>query len=85
LITATIEGKLASLQETQRKIKSDSARPAIEQLVKGDEAGGNTVHHRGTSCPSQAGRSSRQDLHTRRVTRGRFTMFVLGACWEQVP
>lgn len=34
LITVTIEGKLASLQETQQKIKSDNVGPMTEQLVK---------------------------------------------------
>lgn len=34
LITAIIEGKLASIQKTQQKIQLDSARLATEQLVE---------------------------------------------------
>ena len=34
VIAATIEEKLASQQRTQQKIKEDSARPKIEQLVE---------------------------------------------------
>lgn len=34
LIITSIEGRLASLQETQQKLQADSVEPATEQLVE---------------------------------------------------
>jgi len=34
LITTSIEGNLASVQETQQKLQADSAGPTTEQLVE---------------------------------------------------
>ena len=45
-ITTTIEGKLASLQETQQKLQTASAGPVIKQLVE-------ELKHAATQCATK--------------------------------